>query len=72
MFSTTGGEGCTIKIPVPDTLAVGRCGCVGYVAATGPLAQAAFVNEDVPFVDTVMPTLRIARLPEADLGKGAE
>jgi len=36
------------------------------------LAQAAFVNEDVPFVDTVMPTLRIARLPEADLGKGAE
>jgi len=72
VFSTTGGEGCTIKIPVPDTLAVGRCGCVGYVAATGPLAQAAFVNEDVPFVDTVMPTLRIARLPEADLGKGAE
>ena len=60
VFSTTGQKGCKVKIQVADSLAVGRCGCIGYVAMTGPVARARFVEHEVPLVDTVTPTLRIA------------
>lgn len=59
-FTTTAQKGCKVKIQVADSLAVGRCGCVGYVAMKGPLAQAEFVEREVPLVGTVTPTLRIA------------
>lgn len=64
VFSASGEKGCKIEIPVPDSLAMGRCGCAGYLAATGPLALAEFVSEDVPLVDVVTPTLRVAPRPD--------
>jgi hypothetical protein len=60
VFGGSDRHGCKIKVPARDSLAVSRCGCAGYVAASGPLAQAAFATDDVPLVDTVMPTLRVA------------
>ncbi len=56
---------CNFMIPDRDTVAISRCGCPGYVHATGPLAQADFATEDVPVVDTVMPTLRVVDPPSA-------
>lgn len=60
VFSTTAQKGCKVTIQVADSLAVGRCGCAGYIAMTGPLAQAEFVEREVPLVEMVIPTLRIA------------
>lgn len=67
VFNTTSRKGCTTKIPIPDGLAAGRCGCDGYIAATGRLAQASFATDDVPIVDIVIPKLRIASPPESGL-----
>ena len=63
---STGRKWCKVKIAAQDSLAVSRCGCGGYLPASGPLAEAAFATEDVPLVDTVIPTLRIAARPSAD------
>ncbi len=64
MFNTASPKGCTTKIPIPDSLAAGRCGCDGYIAANGPLGQASFATDDVPIVDIVVPSLRIASPPD--------
>ena len=53
-------------VPARDSLAISRCGCEGYLRATRPLAEAAFATEDIPLVDTVIPTLRVVDPPDLD------
>ena len=66
VFSSAGRTGCRAEVPVPDTLGMGRCGCIGYVAARGPFGQATFATEEAPLVDVVIPKLRITP-PEGSL-----
>jgi hypothetical protein len=49
---TDGPSGCTAQVSVEDTLAIGRCGCVGYTTE-----RHAF-EENTPVVDVVTPQLR--------------
>ena len=60
VLSATAQKGCKVKIQVADSLATGRCGCIGYTTMAGPVAQAAFVEHEAPLVETAIPTLRIA------------
>ena len=59
-------SGCSYMVPARDSLAISRCGCEGYLRATRPLAEAAFATEDIPLVDTVIPTLRVVDPPDLD------
>ena len=66
VFGGSNRHGCKVKIRTFESLAVSRCECEGYVAASGPLAQAAFAAVEPLLADAVMPTLRIANPPHAD------
>jgi hypothetical protein len=59
MFGGSDVAGCTARVTPDDTLAVGRCGCVGYTRDPTALWEA------VPIVDLVELRLRTDAQAEA-------